>query len=320
MITNRRQIHHKRNRLQQLRVFCRAAELKNMGEAATALGISQPAVSLQVRELEYELEALLFERSGPHVALTEAGERLYRMAAPLVETLDRLPDTLAEQLREDDSGEVRLAAGSTMHAFVLPPVVKRFRDAYPAIRIRTQRIQAREGLELLAAGDTDLMVFTEMSVEPDLPVRYRPLFECSLVLITPLDHPLAGRRSVDIHEAGRYPAIVPAAGTLNREFGEAIARRFGVRLNVAIETTGWGVIKEYVAAGLGISVVPSRCLTGQEERLWTVPFGHYTPPLGYGLYTRADAPLRAPAERLAEVLSRELSALRAPAPDPVGEP
>ena len=87
MAVDRQRIYHKRDRLRQLRVFCHAARMESISRAAERLGLSQPAVSLQVRELEHEVEAMLFDRSGPRIALTSAGERLFRLANPMVEAM-----------------------------------------------------------------------------------------------------------------------------------------------------------------------------------------------------------------------------------------
>ena len=81
-----------------------------------------------------------------------------------------------------------------------------------------------------------------------------------------------------------------------------LARALGVETQVAIETSGWGVIKLYVEAGLGISVVPSVCLTGK-ERVWGIPFGEYLPARSYGIFTRRDRPLSPHARRLVRMIA-----------------
>ena len=94
MVVDRKRIYHKRDRLRQLRAFCHAARSQSITRAAAELGITQSAVSMQVRELEHELEAVLFERSGPRISLSPAGEQLFAIAGPLVEAMDGLPDVV----------------------------------------------------------------------------------------------------------------------------------------------------------------------------------------------------------------------------------
>lgn len=290
----------KLDRLRQLRAFCQAVEMKSITRGAAAIGLSQPTVSAHVRELEYEMEARLFERHGPHISLTPAGACLYEIAKPLVERLERIPVELSERLDESVSGELLLGAGSAAVSFVLPPLAKRFLDDYPGIRVRVRRVRVHESRELLMEGGVDCFFGTPIP-SGDRSVLFHPIVAWNLVTIVPEDHPLAGRESVDIRELAEYPGIAPPAGTFGRDFGETIARRFGVEVNVGIETSGWGLVKRYVEAGLGISVVPSVCVS-ERDRLWVIPFGEYAKPVSYGVTIRCDVPLSPPARRFLEML------------------
>ena len=178
---------------------------------------------------------------------------------------------------------------------MLPPLLKRFRDEHPAVRVRVTSCAVNTGLSLLSSGEADLVIGGELPETETF--SFHPTFSDDLVLITPEAHPLAGRESVDIEEAAQYPAVVPPEGTDSRRFGESIARRFGVKVNVAVEASGWGVIKRCVEDGLGISVVPGLCLTGT-DRVWAIPFARYARSRRYGIFTRRGQPLSWPVRRL----------------------
>ena len=302
MAIDLRRIFHKRDRLRQLRAFCRAAEFESITRSAEALAVSQPTVSLHIRELEHEVEALLFDRIGPRVVLTPAGERLYRLAIPLLEAMDQLAATVGPGLGESRSGEgeVRLAAGPSGVAFVLPSLLKRFRDENPRVRLHMRQSPVKQGLDLLSSCEVDFVVGAG-GTDTDA-FSYHAAFSYDFVLITPKGHPLAGRESVDIEEAAPYPAVVPPAGTYNRRFGESVACRFGVEINVAVEASGWGVVKRCVEGGIGISVVPGVCLD-EGDRVWAVPFDRYVPSRSYGVFIRRGQPLARPARRLIRMLA-----------------
>ena len=108
-----------------------AARLGSLTQAAQHLGLSQPAVSLHVRELEHELQAVLFDRGSFGISLTEAGERLYALAEPLLEGMEGVFAHFAERIEEDMTGRVEIAASVAGAALVLPPYIKRLRDRYP---------------------------------------------------------------------------------------------------------------------------------------------------------------------------------------------
>ena len=203
MILDRRQLGlvHKGHRLMQLRAFCEAAASVNLTRAAERLGVTQPAVSLHVRELEHEFGAALFARRGPRLELTPAGKRLDRIVRPLLEAAERLPESLASP-GVGGSAPERLRLAATPCACVLPADLKSFRDAYPAVRMRVRRCAVERGLALLSDRTVDLIVGAERPVAR--PLVYRPIASYNFVLITALDHPLAGAR---VSRSRRRPAI-----------------------------------------------------------------------------------------------------------------
>ena len=278
-------IRQEQDRLKQLRAFCSAARLQGISRAAEHVCLSQPAVSRLVRTLEKELAVELFERRGPRIALTLAGERLYRLATPLVEGMDRLPGAFTELHRGVASGDLDIAAGQTSAAFVLPGYLKRFHERYPGIRVNVRVGSGSERLKWLRAYEVDIVFSAVDAPPPDL--EFHRLFSSGNVLITPEDHPLAGRESVDIHEAAPYPAIAHAPGQYIRQLGDLFLRQYGIVANVVLEVDGWNVIKLYVQAGLGISLVPDLCISDR-DRVWSIPFDQYFPSRMYGTLRRRD--------------------------------
>ena len=299
MAIDRRRIYHKRDRLKQLRAFCHAARLTSIARAAEHLVLSHSAVSLHVRELEHEMQAVLFERRGPRVTLTPAGERLYRIAMPLVEAMDDLSDLSGTRFDGTLCGAVRLVAEHSAASFFLPPVVERFRDAFPGVRLHMRSGTAREGLALLSAGEVDLVVGARERESEEF--VFHPVHSFEFVLITPADHPLADRESVALEEAGRYSAIVPSAGAYGRQLGESIAGRFGAGGGLTVEAAGWDVIKSWVEAGLGVSVVPSLCLT-ERDRVRNVALRDGAARRTSGVFARRDGVPPPPALRFIRMM------------------
>ena len=303
MAIDRQRIYHKRDRLRQLRAFCQAARLRSITEAANHLRLTQPAISLHVRELENELEALLFDRSGARIRLTPAGELLHELAAPLVEGMDALSTTFGEQLDDTNTGEVRLAASQAVATYVLPSFLRRYQTRYPGIRLFVKNCLLNEGVNLLLADEVEFVVGMRDLIPEDV-LEYRQIFTYDIVLITALDHPLAGRATVSPEEASAYPAVVPAPGSYSRYYGETASRQFGLDAKIAIEVGGWGVMKRYVEAGFGIAVVPSVCVT-ERDRLSVIPLKEYFPSRSYGLITRRGKFISPAARRLMRLMDPE---------------
>ena len=301
MFFDRQRMFHKRDRLRQLRAFCRAARLESITKAAESLGISQPAVSLHVRELENELEAILFDRSGPRISLTHAGKCLYEFAEPLVKGMDSLSVNFMEMLDDQITGHVHMAASHTGISFVLPPYFKRFRDRYPGVTLSVRTCQIHDGLKMLVGDEVEFAFGVGDSYTQD-ELDFHEVTTYQMVLIGAADHPLVGREAVSPQEAAAWPAIIPTPGTYGRQFADTATRQFGIDVKVAIEVGGWDVIKHYVESGLGIAVVPSLCVT-ESDRLSVIPIQKTLPYRSYGVFTRRGKFLTPPSRRLIEMLT-----------------
>jgi len=290
----------KGDRLKQLRAFCRSARLGSISRAAQRLGLSQPSVSVQVSALEEELGLSLFDRRGPGLILTRVGERLYRLALPLVHGMDRFPDTFAEKHHGVFADILRIGAGELSGAHLLPPYLERFQRQYPGTRIEVRVGSGRERLRWLREFEIDLAVAAMDTPRPEL--SFHPILVSETMLITPEDHPLAGRTSVTPEDIAPYPVVGHASTHLVRRIMEAILRVEGVVLDVVVEVDGWDIIKKCVAAGVGVAFAPDLCLTAH-DRLWRIPIGGRVPQRGYGAITRQDGLTSLAASRFLGILA-----------------
>ena len=292
-------IYYKQNRLKQLRAFCHAARAGTITGAAETLFLSQPTVSLQIQALERELETVLFERRGPHIKLTPEGEALYKLADPLVEGMDKLHETFSSQCGRLEKGELDIAAGESTILYILPGPLERFARRYPGIRLRLHNVTGRDGMAMLRADQVDLAVGSMLEVPDE--IAYRPIVTYRPTLITPLDHPLAGKERVTLDEISPYGLILPPRHLSTWRIVDLVFRQHNLTYQVSLEAGGWEVIKKYVELGLGISIVTDVCLTG-EERIARIPLDQYFPKRSYGLVTRAGRFLSPQAKRFIEIM------------------
>ena len=222
---------------------------------------------------------------------------------PVVVGMDRLPDTFAERHRGELSGEFRIAAGRASATHTLPELLERFLERYPGTRVNVRTGSGRERLGWLRAYEVDVAFGAVDVPPPDLSFHFATVSR--LFLITAEDHPLAGRESVDISEAVKYPTIVPSSGTSVRRVADLVIRQHRLAVDVVMEVDGWSVIKRYVEAGVGISIVPDLCLT-ERDRVWRIPVDRYFSDRRYGVLTRRDQVPSLAAERFVELLDPPL--------------
>ena len=293
------QIHYKQNRLKQLRAFCQAAQYGSISEAADRLYLSQPTVSLQIQALERELDTILFERRGPKIRLTPEGESLYKLAQPLVEGMDKLQETFAAACGKLETGELDIAAGESTILYILPEPMRLFAERHPEIRLKLHNVTGRDGMSLLRADQVDFAIGSMLEVPDD--VSYQPVVTYRPALITPLDHPLAGRKSITLQDISPYGLILPPHHLSTWRMVDLVFKQHNASYKVTLEAGGWEVIKKYVEIGLGISIVTDLCLTGQ-ERIAKMPLGEYFPNRSYGIVLRRGKFLSPQAKRFLEVV------------------
>ena len=293
-------LYYKQNRLKQLRAFCRAARCGSITLAAEELFLSQPTISLQIQALEREMGVVLFERRGPQIRLTPEGEALYKLAEPLVEGIDRLPETFAARYGQLESGELDIAAGESTILYVLPDPVREFARRYPNVRLKLHNVTGRDGLAMLRRDEVDFAVGSMLEVPDE--ILYRPVVTYDPTLIVPLGHPLAARgEDITLEEISPYGLILPPRHLSTWRIVDLVFRQHNLGYRVALEAGGWEIIKKYVELGLGISIVTDVCLTG-EERLARIPLNRYFPRRSYGIVLRQGRYLSPQAKRFIEIM------------------
>ena len=293
--------YYKGSRLKQLRAFCHAARLGSVTRAAEALYLSQPAVSLQLGALESELGVALFERQGRGLNLTSQGRILFELAGPLMDGMDSLDSEFHARLRGMAAGELNIAAGSSTILYFLPRLVETFRDAQPEVQLKLHNVTGKDGLALIRSGEVDLAVGSMLDVPTDL--DYAPVRSFDPMLITPLDHPLTAAHPLTLEHLSPYGLILPPRRLTTYRLVDLVFQQRNVPYTVALEVGGWEIIKQYVAMGLGISIVTGICITeADHERLAVRNLRAYFPPRSYGVVMRKGKYLSPQARAFVELV------------------
>jgi DNA-binding transcriptional LysR family regulator len=276
--------YYKGNQLKQLRAFCAVSKSGKMTDAAEELFLSQPAVSLQIRALERELDTQLFERHGPRINLTREGKELYDMARPLVDGLESLNHRFNRQIRGDlESGEVIIAAGESTIIYLLPRLVAQFRENFPNIHVQLRNVTGRDGLAMIRDDEVDFAIGSMLDVPSD--ISYQPVYSFEPALIMPLGHPLAENESITIEDIAPFGLILPPRRLTTWRMVDRVFQQHEVSFNVTLEVGGWEVIKRYVELDFGISIVTGICLR-EDDKLVAKNMSAYFPKRSYGVVMR----------------------------------
>jgi len=249
----------------QLRAFHAVARAGSFTGAAALLGVSQPAVTLQVKALEEAYGASLFDRRGRRVAPTELGRALMEVTRRLF-SLEEEARELLDAARELDRGHLRVGADAPMHVIAL---LARFRRRYPGVRVSLSIGNSNEVLRRLLELRSDVAVLAEVPADPRL--HAVPAACHRLVAFVPKRHPWARRKGIRLAELDGQPMVLREAGSSTRRTFEAAVAEAGIAPQPAMEIESREAVREAVAAGLGVGVV-AEAEFGNDQRLRALPF------------------------------------------------
>lgn len=293
--------YYKGNRHKQLRAFVSVVKLGTLTRAAEALYLSQPTISLQLQALERELGMSLLERRRRRINLTDAGEALYELARPLVEGWDTLDRDFQAKVKGLQAGRLTIAAGTSTIQYLLPELVRRYRERFPAVQLQLANVTGKDGLALLRADDADFAVGSMLDVPND--IAWAPVHHYDPMLIMPPDHPLAAKDKITLEDISPYGLILPPQRLSTYRLVDLVFQQQQVPYHVAIEVGGWDVIKEYVAMGMGVSVVTGICITAADRsRLAVRNMKQFFPQRSYGVVMRKGKFLSAEARAFIDLI------------------
>ena len=239
----------------QLAAFCAVVERKSFSQAAERLGVTQPAVSLQIRSLEQRLGRQLLDRSGRRVEPTEAGLRLYASAQRLLQAEEQLLEDLESGDEDLVVGSLELGASTGPGGSVVPVLLCDFQERHPDVRVRltvsdTQTVVAR-------VAERELELGIVGAGRRHRGVTFEPFFRDEVVLAVPAKHHFAGK-AVTLDQLRAEPLIVMQEGAGVRQVIEDELRKSGTRLrdlDVRLELGLQESVRSAVLAGHGVTFI-----------------------------------------------------------------
>jgi DNA-binding transcriptional LysR family regulator len=246
----------------QLAAFCEVVERRSFSDAAARLGVTQPAVSQQIRALEQRLGTQLLDRSGRRVEPTEAGLRLYRGAQRLLQ----LEEQLLGELTEPEgplSGTLELGASTGPAAVVLPVLLCEFQRGNPGVRIELSVSDTQSVVELVADRRLELGIVG--AARRHRSVSFEPFFRDEVILACPPGHPFAGR-TVGLDDLAEGPLILMQQGAGVRQMVEDELRRGGRRVRDLAAPLELGLqesVRSAVVGGYGVAFISRRAVEAE---------------------------------------------------------
>ncbi len=245
--------------LHQLKVFETVARLTSITRAAEELSLTQPTVSMQIKQLTQNIGIPLFEQIGKKLYLTQAGQELLITCREIFNELSRFEMKITD-FQGLKQGKLKLATITTTKYF-MPRAIAPFCKMYPGVDVALEITNHERLLERLSENLDDLYIISKI---PDrLDVVLHPFLENPLVVIAPKTHPLAQEKNIPISKLQNEPFIMRERGSGTRDAVEQLLTKHGVTVKVRLELGGNEAIKQAIGVGLGISVLSQHTFTSE---------------------------------------------------------
>lgn len=237
--------------LRQIKVFESAATHLNFSLAAKKLYLSQPAVSMQIKQLEANIGLPLFEQIGKKVFLTEAGRELYQYSRDIMQQIDELA-AVFDEMKGLEQGKLTLSVVNTANYFT-PKLLARFCQRYPNINVILQVANRDAVLKQLADNSTDLAILGQ---PPDgLDISAESFLNNPLVVIAAPDHPLTKLRHVKFSKLAKETFLSREQGSGTRSAMERVFAHHKIQPHISMEMETNEAIKQAVRAGMGLGIL-----------------------------------------------------------------
>ncbi|AMG31838.1 LysR family transcriptional regulator [Grimontia hollisae] len=247
--------------LRQLNIFQAVATHLSFTRAAAELHLTQPAVSMQIKQLEDNIGLPLFEHLGKVLFLTHAGEELLGYCERISEQLREAEDAF-DKMKSLKTGKLKVTVASTANYFAAR-LLAAFSQQHPDVRISLNVTNREQLLKDIKSNDCDLVIMGKPPAEFD--VQATEFMENPLVVIAPVNHPLSRQRNIPLSDIAKEPMVVREKGSGTRFAIERFFHSQGYELNVSAEMSASEAIKQAVSAGLSLGIVSSHTIALELE-------------------------------------------------------
>ncbi|HUK01845.1 MAG TPA: LysR substrate-binding domain-containing protein [Steroidobacteraceae bacterium] len=291
-------------KLKDLRYLVALADTRHFGRAAQRCFVSQPTLSSQLKKLETSLGVQLIERQPRHVSLTPAGTEIVERARRILQASDEVVE-LARSHRDPLAGTLRVALLPTIGPYLLPQVAPALRKGLPRLTLLLAELQTEPMLEKLHAGEIDVGILA-------LPVNLdglsaRELYAEPFLVALPQGHRLAGRASLRLQDLREEPLLLLEEGHCLRDQALELCSRVGVGERQDFRATSLETLRQMVAAGAGITLLPElagRGAYGSARGVVLKPLVRPVPTRSIGAVWRKSSARQAAIGALCDIIAR----------------
>ncbi|MGC9324451.1 MAG: LysR substrate-binding domain-containing protein [Desulfomonilia bacterium] len=240
--------------IHQVHIFNIAAKTLSITKTAKKMHLSQPSVSIQIKDLEDSLGVRLFDRTNRKITLTDAGKVFFEYSERLLTLIDEV-NAIMHEFSSGDVGRLVIGTSNTVGIYVLPRYLGEFKDLYPKAEIALMIQNRQEAFEQCLAGESDFAILQDPPKHPDILSEF--FMKDELVIVCSAKHRWSGRDSLTVKmlTSEPEPIILREEGSGTRDLIEYALKRYGIERKVTMELSSSEGIKRAVEANLGVAVL-----------------------------------------------------------------
>jgi DNA-binding transcriptional LysR family regulator len=254
--------------IRHIRAFLSVARLGSFTKSALELHVSQPALTVQIRQLEEWLGVRLFDRSKRHVALTSAGQDLLPFLARVLTDLEMVMN-VGRELVGIKRGTVFVGAQPSMAADILPNAILCFREKHPGVIVRVNDVISERILQLVKQESVDFGISSKLDLDGELEAE--DLLSDQLCVLFPEGHTLSGHSEPTLRDVVIWPLILTAPETSIRTLVDRAIEKEGLDINLICEVNYISTAIGMVRVGLGVSILPASAISAVCEGIRMMP-------------------------------------------------
>jgi LysR family hydrogen peroxide-inducible transcriptional activator len=291
--------------LRDLEYLVTVADLRHFGKAAEVCHVSQPTLSMQLRKLEDELGVALFERTNKHVLVTDVGERVVEEARAMLRQAGTILE-IAKTARDPFAGDLKLGAFPTLAPYLLPMVVPKVAAAFPNLKLLLLEEKTDALVRKVVEGGVDAALLALPTSDDRL--ESVALFEDRFRLAVPESHELAKRTAISRVDLKNQRLLLLEEGHCLRHQALELCSTLGSSEYEGFRATSLETLRQMVAAGVGITVVPEIAIGVDRRGVRYIPFDGQPPSRTIGMIWRKTSPRTEALRAIAALIKKEMKA------------
>lgn len=298
--------YYKRNRFQQLRGFCYTVQTGSMSKAAKKIGLSQSAITLQIKSLERDLGIRLFNRTKTKIEITKAGKDFYSYCISYIYQTDALFENFIKSIQIEQLNSVNIASNHVGISYILPKYIRKFKDLYPTVQIGISNLSKDECISRILKDEIDMFIYPMNLGEIPDELDFIPIVTYQPILLIKKDHFLATKKKITLTDIAKFELVRIDPKLITLPAFEELLTIHNIKSNIKFEMSDWEILKKFVKAGIGVAMISNIILEGEkEEDLTERVLTDYFPEMTYGILTKKGKKLQGTSDNFFKLLKNE---------------